>query len=470
MEQYCMNLPVSYGEAIDKLTILHIKLDKIKDDRKKDVKKEYDAIYSFIEPLLNTTVRFYYSMLKEINLMIWDMQDTIRSINTETIINKEKICLDILDENDRRFRVKSKINNFLNSSLKEQKGYAKKRCLLMGHLGLGDSINLNGMVRYYSTVYDETTVICNEKQLNALTIMYSDDPTIKLYPVKVIGGNLPQFDLPDELKNKIDTFKLGYYKHNNFYTCNILPFNFYDDANISRKYFWSYFHIPFSTTASKLYEEIFSMCANNYILIHTNATEGQLFRAQDIERKFNISHHETVFLNTEYNIYTSGHPYHRIAEIVVQKSFIDYIDICKNAKKIIVTDSFLYCLAFHVDINTDECYVISRDAREYDYIWNEPNAPPPSISCKQFKNIRFNLYCLLKVDNTVNISNLINLLIKYCACGKKIVLYITRKENTSNEYLTSFYKLTEDNFKSISIIFEEYKIWNNELYDIEIIL
>ena len=112
MEQYCMNLPVSYGEAIDKLTILDIKLDKIKDDRKKDVKKEYDAIYSFIEPLLNTTVKFYYSMLKEINLTIWDMQDTIRSINTETSINKEKICLDILDENDRRFRVKSKINNF----------------------------------------------------------------------------------------------------------------------------------------------------------------------------------------------------------------------------------------------------------------------------------------------------------------------------------------------------------------------
>ena len=45
MEQYCMNLPVSYGEAIDKLTILDIKLDKIKDDRKIDVKKEYDAIY-----------------------------------------------------------------------------------------------------------------------------------------------------------------------------------------------------------------------------------------------------------------------------------------------------------------------------------------------------------------------------------------------------------------------------------------
>jgi hypothetical protein len=470
MAEFCMNLPVSYGEAIDKLTILDIKLDKIKDDRRIDVKKEYDAIYSFIEPLLNTTVKFYYSILKEINLTIWDMQDTIRSINTETSTNKEKICLDILNENDRRFRVKSKINSFLNSSLKEQKGYAKKRCLLMGHLGLGDSINLNGMVRYYSTVYDETTVICSEKQLKSLSTMYSDDPTIKLYPVKVIGSNLPQFDLPDELKNNIDIYKVGYYKNNNFNDCNILPFNFYDDVNINRKYFWSYFHIPHSTNSSNLYKEIFYMCGNNYILIHTNCTEGQLFSAQDIERKFKISPNETVFLNTEYNIYTKEHPYYKIAEMVVQKSFIDYIDICKHAKKIIVTDSFLYCLALHIDIISDECYVISRDARDYNYIWKQINAPPLSIHCKEFKYTLFNYYCLLKIDDKLNISDLFNLLIKYCACGKKIVLFITRKENISIEYINTFYKFTEEYFKSIIIIFEDYRIWNNEEYDIEITL
>ena len=38
-------LPVSLGEAIDKLTILDIKLDKINDNRKNDVQKEYDLLY-----------------------------------------------------------------------------------------------------------------------------------------------------------------------------------------------------------------------------------------------------------------------------------------------------------------------------------------------------------------------------------------------------------------------------------------
>ena len=40
-----MYLPVSLGEAMDKLTILDIKLDQIKDNRRIDVEKEYDLLY-----------------------------------------------------------------------------------------------------------------------------------------------------------------------------------------------------------------------------------------------------------------------------------------------------------------------------------------------------------------------------------------------------------------------------------------
>ncbi len=76
----------------------------------------------------------------------------------------------------------------------------------------------------------------------------------------------------------------------------------------------------------------------------------------------------------------------------------------------------------------------------------------------------------MKIDDKLNISDLFNLLLKYCACGKKIVLFITRKENISIEYINTFYKSTEKCFKSISIIFEDYRIWNNEGYDIEITL
>lgn len=47
-----INLPVSIGEALDKLSILDIKLKKIKDERKLDVKKEYNLLYVKLKELL----------------------------------------------------------------------------------------------------------------------------------------------------------------------------------------------------------------------------------------------------------------------------------------------------------------------------------------------------------------------------------------------------------------------------------
>ena len=46
MDTNIISLPISLGEAIDKLTILDIKLDKIKDIRRIDVQNEYDVLYT----------------------------------------------------------------------------------------------------------------------------------------------------------------------------------------------------------------------------------------------------------------------------------------------------------------------------------------------------------------------------------------------------------------------------------------
>ena len=55
-----INLPVSIGEALDKLSILNIKLDKINDPKKREnVKNEYDILYTELESFLNK-FNFYY--------------------------------------------------------------------------------------------------------------------------------------------------------------------------------------------------------------------------------------------------------------------------------------------------------------------------------------------------------------------------------------------------------------------------
>lgn len=175
-------LPVSYGEAFDKLTILDIKLSKILDERRVDVKKEYDAIWTHISPLFDETVQFHYDKLKEVNLNIWEMQDIFRG--STDLDQKNKLCVEIIEENDRRFRIKSKINYLLNSSLKEQKGYVKRRAYIVPQFESSNHLANCGLVRYFSTIYDEVFAVCCEKDLENLKSLYSDDPTIKFHVIQ----------------------------------------------------------------------------------------------------------------------------------------------------------------------------------------------------------------------------------------------------------------------------------------------
>ena len=116
-------LEVSLGEALDKLTILDIKIDKIKDSRRDDCLKEYKVLYDTLKDYVNA-FSYHYKILKEINLTIWNLQENIHNdTNLTNTYGK------VLKENDRRFRVKKQINNLANSSLKEQKGYAKNKSI-----------------------------------------------------------------------------------------------------------------------------------------------------------------------------------------------------------------------------------------------------------------------------------------------------------------------------------------------------
>ena len=71
-----MYLSVSLGEAIDKLTILDIKLDKIKDNRRIDVQTEHDLLYEKLSHFLIKHNDLYQSM-KKVNLIIWNMMMNI---------------------------------------------------------------------------------------------------------------------------------------------------------------------------------------------------------------------------------------------------------------------------------------------------------------------------------------------------------------------------------------------------------
>jgi hypothetical protein len=163
-----IDLPVSFGEALDKLSILAIKLDKIKDDRRKDVQVEYDMLFDKLRHLFAPDVRYQYAILKDINLLIWEQQDILRC-ESDTGVNKLDLALIVLEENDRRFRVKAKINNLMNSLLREQKGYARRKVLIR-------FAATNKVIRYLSTLYEQIHVLIGHDNSNISA--FSDDPTI----------------------------------------------------------------------------------------------------------------------------------------------------------------------------------------------------------------------------------------------------------------------------------------------------
>ena len=173
-----IKLEVSIGEALDKLTILDIKKDKIVDiNNKADVVNEYNYLYEELKEFIINN-NYYYCILKKVNLEIWDLMDIIR-----TPIDKETyylLCDITVNLNDSRFLLKKKINALSESKFKEQKGY-KKRCInIIINADHNIFVLLLGAIRYYSLFYDEVYVYIKSLQNYNSELI---DPYIFVLPI-----------------------------------------------------------------------------------------------------------------------------------------------------------------------------------------------------------------------------------------------------------------------------------------------
>jgi len=209
-----LSLPVSLGEAIDKLTILDIKFDKIKDNRKLDVQKEYDILYEKLKGFIETYNELYISM-KKVNLLIWGQMDILRDGNISDE-DYTKLCRECIDSNDIRFRIKNKINLISNSEIKEQKSYKINRIFIKLNCN-DDCISLFiKPIKYFSFIYDEI-IIESSNNIEEIKKTFYYDNTIK-YNIELKDINLKKeyiFDknhyLIDEIYNmmNIDNNKLN---------------------------------------------------------------------------------------------------------------------------------------------------------------------------------------------------------------------------------------------------------------------
>ena len=123
-----INVPISPGELVDKITILEIKKEYIDDINKlKNINNEYELLMQIYSNDVSKTdgVDSLKSKLKNINLSLWKIEDDIRDCERDKIFKERFVQLarDVYFTNDKRSKVKLEINLLLNSSLVEEKSY-----------------------------------------------------------------------------------------------------------------------------------------------------------------------------------------------------------------------------------------------------------------------------------------------------------------------------------------------------------
>ena len=121
---------ISAGELLDKISILEIKLEKIKDKNGQiEIKKEY----KILKEIQNSSIKYedriknLINSIKEVNIKLWDAEDKLRICEKNKDFGKSFIELarEIYFNNDKRSKIKSEINKILGSNIKEVKQYVK---------------------------------------------------------------------------------------------------------------------------------------------------------------------------------------------------------------------------------------------------------------------------------------------------------------------------------------------------------
>tara|TARA_B100000678_G_scaffold268201_1_gene254307 strand:+ start:268 stop:669 length:402 start_codon:yes stop_codon:yes gene_type:complete len=120
---------ISAGELLDKISILEIKLERIKD---KNSQEEIIKEYNILKETQNSSIEFtdkikeLFESIKETNLNLWKIEDKIRICEKNKDYGKNFIELarGVYFTNDKRSKIKSEINKILGSNIKEVKQYS----------------------------------------------------------------------------------------------------------------------------------------------------------------------------------------------------------------------------------------------------------------------------------------------------------------------------------------------------------
>ena len=124
-----INIPISLGELIDKISILVIKEKKITDDKKNNlIRKELTLLRKTLNEVANNnSINDYLNQLIDVNSALWKIEDEIRYCEKNKKFDQKFIELarSVYITNDKRAEIKLEINKKFGSKIVEVKSYKK---------------------------------------------------------------------------------------------------------------------------------------------------------------------------------------------------------------------------------------------------------------------------------------------------------------------------------------------------------
>ena len=119
-------VPVSWGELIDKITILEIKHKRLSGEAKANAAKELALLQDVARPIWNDSeIRELAGRLHTVNEALWEIEDRIRGKEAAGVFDTEfvELARSVYRTNDARAQIKRQINMLLGSALIEEKRY-----------------------------------------------------------------------------------------------------------------------------------------------------------------------------------------------------------------------------------------------------------------------------------------------------------------------------------------------------------
>ena len=123
-----ITVPVSFGELLDKISILQIKAERMSDEAKlANVRRELSALEKawMAHPAAGSDIARLRAELKAVNERLWDIEDQVRLKEKAQAFDQDfvELARSVYLQNDERARIKKAINLALGSSYVEEKSY-----------------------------------------------------------------------------------------------------------------------------------------------------------------------------------------------------------------------------------------------------------------------------------------------------------------------------------------------------------